>query len=200
MKKLVFLIIVAICSSLFASNYSACAQVQYDIPEAFNLYLDSGQPAEGIVPNMMYRDLKKIYRHNNYVPCLGDRYNPTLCAVASFFIPGLGQIISHQNRRGVAHLASALTFAAISTISGGLSYLYQSQEMILASVLASCVVLSLQISSCVDAVRVAKVMNMYERDLRKKNIIEFNLHPSVDLMRSSTGQIPVVGMSMGLNF
>ena len=107
-----------------------------------------------------------LYSRFDYTPVFSDRYNPTLCSVASFFIPGLGQIMSNQNRRGVAHLATSLSLGVATGVFTNLGYAWGDDIFLLTAVCTGCILFGWQIWSCVDAGRVAKVMNLYERDLR----------------------------------
>jgi hypothetical protein len=59
--------------------------------------------------------------------------------------------------------------------------------------------LTVDICSIVDAVRVAKVRNMYERDLYKK-MYSLDLHPSVNHILTPTGSQPTAGFTLALNF
>ena len=44
----------------------------------------------------------EMYDTHQYVKQFGDPYNPVLAGVASYFIPGLGQMISDESSRGLA--------------------------------------------------------------------------------------------------
>ena len=59
--------------------------------------------------------------------------------------------------------------------------------------------LAVDICSIVDAVRVAKVKNMYEYDLYKK-LYSLDLHPSVNYILTPTGTQPTAGFTLALNF
>jgi len=48
---------------------------------------------------------KTKYDYRTYVPEVGDPYNPGVAGLASFFIPGLGQMISNEGGRGAGFLA-----------------------------------------------------------------------------------------------
>ena len=59
--------------------------------------------------------------------------------------------------------------------------------------------LAVDICCIVDAVRVAKVKNMYEYDLYKK-LYSLDLHPSVNYILTPTGTQPTAGFTLALNF
>lgn len=69
-----------------------------------SLYTTDREPVDGITPNMKYKQLKRIYNYKEYEKTLADRYSPVWSGVASFFIPGLGQMISGEVGRGFAYL------------------------------------------------------------------------------------------------
>ena len=60
--------------------------------------------------------------------------------------------------------------------------------------------MTVEIWSIVDAVRVAKVKNMYEQDLRKKYSLDVDLYPSVNYVQTSGGVKPTAGLSLALKF
>ena len=60
--------------------------------------------------------------------------------------------------------------------------------------------LTLEICSIVDAVRFAKVKNMYEQDLRSRYSFDLDLHPSVDYIQTADGVQPTAGLTLALNF
>ena len=65
---------------------------------------------------------------------------------------------------------------------------------------ASVAMLSLEICAIVDAVRVAKVMNMYEADLRGRYSFDLDLYPSVEYTLTSSGVKPAPGLTLALKF
>ena len=46
-----------------------------------------------VAPMMKYKEMAKVYDYRLYQKSLYDRYSPAGSGVASFFIPGLGQMI-----------------------------------------------------------------------------------------------------------
>lgn len=154
--------------------------------------------ATGIVPGMKYKDLKKIYDYRDYIPGLIETYSPAWSGVASWVIPGLGQMISGSVGRGFAYLggyAGCYLFtmfgAALSddTAFGGFM------------ALAGCAgMLAVDICSIVDAVRMAKVKNMYMNDLRRKYSFELNLYPSVNYVQTGSSLQPAAGLTLALKF
>lgn len=154
--------------------------------------------ATGIVPGMKYKELKKIYDYREYIPGLVEPYSPAWSGVASWVIPGLGQMISGSVGRGFAYLggyAGCYLFtifgAALSndTAFGGIM------------ALAGCAgMLAVDICSIVDAVRMAKVKNMYMNDLRRKYSFELDLYPSVNYVQTGSSLQPAAGLTLALKF
>lgn len=136
------------------------------------------------ISNAQYRLNKTQYDHKTYVYQVGDPYHPTIAGVASFFLPGLGQMISGEGVRGVGFLAgfagcvTIIFVGALSTIDdihygGGDG---SSGERLMFVGLGGAVGVS--IWSIVDAVHVAKVNNLAFRE-QNKSSINFKLEPFI---------------------
>ena len=78
-----------------------------------------------------------------------------------------------------------------------LSIQYGSEGLYLAGLAAG---LSVKIWSIVDATRVAKVKNMYERDLMRLASVDFEMYPSVNYIRTSDGLQPTAGLTLAMKF
>lgn len=111
-----------------------------------------------------YRLNKRIYNYKDYVHQPDDRYNPAVAGVASFFVPGLGQVVADEVGRGLAFFGGSVVAGGI-VISGAITVLEsegrQGQDLIVFGNLAS---LAIWIWSIGDAVRVAKVNNLAYRE------------------------------------
>jgi hypothetical protein len=159
-----------------------------------------------LVPGMKYKVLKNIYDYKDYEPSIYDSRSPGGMGVASFFIPGLGQMISGEIGRGLAwvggHLGAYVVTGIGASMMNSADY-YDAEDLektgtiLFLAGFAS--MLTLDICSIVDAVRVAKVRNMYERDLYKK-MYSLDLHPSVNHILTPTGSQPTAGFTLALNF
>lgn len=125
--------------------------------------------------NNYYR-LRDKYNPRDYQPQPGDAYNPALMGVASFLIPGLGQILEGEWGTGLIYMAgdAALLFATVSSLKndykvydsglGTGSQVVQATKTVTAGTifcLAGAVALSA--FSAYDAVRIAKVKNLHIR-------------------------------------
>lgn len=145
---------------------------------------------EGVRPGMMYKELKGIYDYNLYTPQYSDPHNIFAAGLCSFFIPGLGQMISGEVGRGFGFLGGSVGCALIYGIGGALvigsmdpySGDVNTSVMGVGTVLAIGGLIGLitvDIYSIVDAVRVAKVKNMYMRDLQGLSTFELKLSPYI---------------------
>lgn len=160
-----------------------------------------------IASGMKYRQVKHLYNYKEYSESFYDRYTPSGAGIASFFIPGLGQMISGELGRGFAWLGGASAAYIVtgigSTYTASAKY-YHSQELGQAGMIIACIglasMLTINIWSVVDAVRVAKVRNMYEQDLRMKYAVDVNLHPSVDYIQTADGVKHTAGFTFAFNF
>ena len=182
-----------------ATATSAFAQMKTEQTAAENTTIE-------LVPGMKYKVLKNIYDYKDYEPSIYDSRSPGGMGVASFFIPGLGQIISGDIGRGLAwvggHLvAYGVTGIGASVMNSGDYYDAEDLEKTGTIVFLAgfATMLTVDICSIVDAVRVAKVRNMYERDLYKK-MYSLDLHPSVNHILTPTGSQPTAGFTLALNF
>jgi len=160
---------------------------------------------------------KLKYDSRMYLPEYGDPYNPALCGVCSWLIPGLGQMISGETGRGLAFLGgytacSVVCIAGVaSAIHSGINentYQYGSSyshsilpkaggDIILLGAIG---MVAVDIWSIVDAVNVAKVNNMYIRDLRKRSEVSLQVTPYVDQISMNNQLVTPVGLTMRVNF
>ena len=162
-------------------------------------YYSGREPLYDIRPGMKYNELKLLYNYKDYIPSSSD-FNPGWCGVASFFIPGLGECILGEWGRGLGKFfgnAALVSAAAVFTQAG-----FYSEEGGPLIVAAACYAgaLGLNIWSIVDAVRIAKVKNMYEQDLRQVYSFNLDLYPSVNYIQMGNTMQPTVGFTLALRF
>lgn len=155
------------------------------------------EPVAGIRPGMKYRELKHLYDHKEYVRGLVQHHNPAGAGVASYFIPGLGQMICGEGWRGVAFLGGSIASYTLM-VAGAYHVDSDALDAFIWTGLAG--MFTAQIWSIVDAVRVAKVKNMYERDLMRTYAIDVDLYPSVNCIRYGTGYQPTAGLTLAMKF
>ena len=140
-------------------------------------------PTNGEVPQagMKYRELKKVYNYKDYVKYPEKRYSPAGAGIASFSIPGLGEMICGGGWRGAAFLGGWLAGHVVAVVG-----IYELSDAIYyTGVLGS---MATRVISAVDASRVAKVKNMYY------------LYPSMSYVKTSSGIQPTPGLTFAINF
>ena len=183
-----------------------------------NIYEPRLEPVAGIVPGMKYKELKPLYNHRAYEPTPYDRFSPAWSGVASFFIPGLGQMISNEVGRGFAFLGATfgcylVTGLGRSIAAGTLSSQHDhygdpvieenTGGVVIGLLMAYAGAIgatAINIASIVDAVHVAKVKNMYEQDLKKTYSFDMNLYPSINYVRTPSGCQPTAGITLAMRF
>ena len=146
-----------------------------------------------IYVGMKYKQLKDIYNYRDWQGGY-QRYSPFWCGFGSFFIPGLGQMCSGEFGRGLGHLGVHLGLGLLSTAcanTGAETGYY----------IAALTQLGYDIWTIIDAVRVAKVKNMYETDLRSyQSSVSFEMYPSLNAVPTQSGLGVAPGMTFALTF
>lgn len=160
-------------------------------------YYYTREPVQNLRPNMKYRELLTLYDHRDYTRSFTDRYSPAWTGVASAFIPGLGQCINGEWGRGLATF-----FGNVALMSFAQSNCYEDASEVTQGFAVACyaAAVGLNIWSVVDAVRIARVKNMYEQDLRQTYSMDIDLYPSVNFVKVGNSFRPIAGFSFALNF
>ena len=176
-----------------------------------------------VAPGMKYRELKSIYNAKDYVKSSNDPHLSGLYGLASAVVPGLGQAVCGEIGRGLAVFAGDAAFGVAATVcvykfldyvekdangnykKDGKGLLVVTDEKAakkwgygLIGVAAGNMVY--WIWNICDAVKVARIKNMYYQDLNGSRAMEFNMYPTVDLAVTSKGAAPVAGMTLSLQF
>lgn len=182
--------------AFFALVFSVCANAQIN---------DSN-----LRKGMTYDELKGMYNPAEYVKDIYDPYNPGLCGVCSFLIPGLGQILEEETMRGLSFFGAAAGAGIVYGVGSAMvnkSYWNGSSALQIAGYVlelgGAVGLLAIDIYSIVDAVKVGKVKNMYNQDLRKLMAdkgIDINLRPSLAYVPTANGMAPSAGLSMTVSF
>ncbi len=151
------------------------------------------ESVEGLAPGMKYKELKNLYDYKDYVSEPGDRYNLALAGITSFLIPGVGQMIDGEVGRGIGFLCGNIlcNVAATAMLSNENAY---------GALLVALGGVGLNIASIVDGVRVAKVKNMYEQDLRNTCNVSIDVHPTITCTQIAGTTKPVAGVTLAINF
>ena len=168
-----------------------------------DLYTTNREPVEGIVPNMKYKQLKELYNPKEYVSTIGDRYSPGWSGVASFFIPGLGQMICGEAGRGLAFLGGTIGLSIAGGVIVGSTYDEwgdPTDGTAIASLITYAGIIAFDVWAIVDGVRVAKVKNMYNQDLRKLSSVDIDLYPSLNYVKTGNGLQPTAGFTLAMKF
>ncbi len=155
-------------------------------------YSTSAQTSEGIQPGMKYRELKEYYSYKDYEKMPDQYRSPAGVGVASYLIPGLGQMICGEGWRGTAFLGGWLACHFV-TLTG----IAELSDAIYWSGIAGAQ--ALRIISCIGATRIAKVKNMYKRDLGGY-ALEVDLYPSMNYIKTTEGILPATGFTLALKF
>ena len=152
-----------------------------------------------------YRLDKNEYDYRDWTYEAHDRYNPSVCGVTSFVLPGLGQMIANEPGRGVAFLGAAMGSMVIYSIGAVQattaldvnSGIYDGEGVGLMAVgLVSLIVVD--IWSIVDAVHVAKVKNLAWRD--KTDFRGIRLEPYIAPIKSYNSTGTQAGLCLKLSF
>lgn len=157
-----------------------------------------------------YKINKLNYDYRMYIPQPGDPNNPTVMGVASFFVPGLGQMLSGEVGRGVGFLGGSLLCGAVASV-GAYQYVEANENkssvdefsndglgLMLAGLVGG---LTVNIWSIVDAVRVAKVNNMYIQDMRGNlSTVKIELNPFIDTNNYLGQTNTSAGLSLKVTF
>ena len=170
------------------------------------------------VPNLKYKELKTMYNYQDYTPMAYDRYSPGWLGFASFAVPGLGQMICDEVGRGFAWFGASAGCAMISGIGLGLrgeglttyhddygdTRVDENTGAIVVGRVLTCIgglaSLAVEIAAIVDAVRVAKVKNMYDQDMRNNYSLDVNIYPSFNCTHTANGIQPTAGLTLAMRF
>ena len=154
---------------------------------------------------------KLKYDPRLYVMEWGDPYNPALSGVCSFLIPGLGQVVAGETGRGLAFFGGYVGCAIVMEVGvAQLAYSVNNYEYgtyggspgagVGTMLIGAGGMLAVSIWSIVDAVNVAKVNNMYIRDMRKTSSLKLELAPYVTQISINNKLTTPVGMTMRVTF
>lgn len=161
-----------------------------------------------------YSEKRDYYKNTPYISQYSDPYSPWVAGIASYFLPGLGQMVSGETGRGFAFMGGVATsylvmFVGVASI--GDDYYYDgyyhngSSNSTLAPVLILAGLFSaagISIWSIFDAVKVAKVNNLYARDLRRQNDVSVKVSPYINAGKQtlSLSNTFSAGLSLQVNF
>jgi hypothetical protein len=158
--------------------------------------------------NAQYKINKIKYNYQTYTHQVGDPYNPAVAGLTSLFVPGLGQMISGEAGRGAAFMGGFVG-SILMVVSGvNLSETFTESSpgnlgdaflVIFLTGIGTIGIITVDIWSVVNGVRVAKVNNLAFRD-KKKSLYDFKIKPFINATYYiQTGSMPV-GLSLIVQF
>lgn len=151
---------------------------------------------KGIRSGMRYKDYKWLYKSSDYRPQSGDPYSPALSGIASFLIPGFGQILCGETTRGLKWFGGVASCYFLL----GMMPVTENEGLLLTEVVVGSIgVICISIGSIVDAILVSKIKNMYYRDLKKISSIDFSLKPFITNTNPNQ-RLSLDNTSLGLSF
>ena len=150
---------------------------------------------------MKYKELKNYYNPNDYYSMPGDQYSTTRC-LWNLLLPGLGQMTMDEGGRGAAFLVGSLGLSAIGTLVGSAMMYSQAPEAgVIIFYAGNIAAFAVDIMSIVDAVKVAKVKDLYYRDLKNlASNVDIKFSPFVSPVRTANGFQPAAGLALTMNF
>lgn len=175
MKKVLILICLLLCSI-----YGAKAQMSGSMIE---------QTMNSVHPGMKYSEYKNLYDTAFYLPEAGDLYSPAWAGILSFLVPGLGQGLDDEWGRAALFYLGNMTCVTVAMSQAGRDFYITSdpdkiydtyknpgnQWILLGALVCAA---GIDIWSIIDAVKVAKVKNMYYQDLRdRQKSVSVSLSP-----------------------
>ena len=195
---------------VFTISKSDILIVRYENGEN-EVFADSKAASNGYIPNtdipivdgMKYREYKDFYDPRLYERQSTDPYSRAWAGIASFFIPGLGQAIDGEWGRAAAFFSSALILSGIQYSDTS----YNAEEGYYTTgtlgTIAGYASLAVTIWSIIDAVRVAKIKNMYYQDLKgQRAAVDFSVEPFLDCTPANApGELTAsTGLSLKIRF
>lgn len=169
-----------------------------------------------IRPGMRYKDYKRLYKTWDYVRSYDDPYSPFAAGMASYLFPGMGQCISGEYGRGVCFfsgtmllgmaLVSRASYYAVSIYpqyDSGQGYYYTPEASSVDMFLLSAAFVGVYVWNICDAVRVAKVKNMYYQDISGYRMdLKLHIEPYLNYnpMANPSGSQMATGLSLKVDF
>jgi len=160
---------------------------------------------KGITIGMPYSEYKHFYKSSDYSRQDGDRFSPVASGVSSFFISGLGQMENDQFLKGICMLVGTYGLVVAGCFVGdkmkradGTSYIKLNGK----SYACWAGALAIDVWSICDAIKVAKIKNLYARDCQKIQASTCDIKIMPDLALASAGQNlkPTAGVALVVRF
>ena len=162
--------------------------------------LEESYTHRDVNPYMRYGEYKNRYSTRGYRTRWGDPYNPVSAGLAAAVFPGLGHCVTGEWGRGALFLGGyGLLMASFGTAADQLEGAGpDSDDKVLALPIAA--MLGLYVWNICDAVKVAKIKNLYARDLRARMAApEMSLEPYINSAPAAAGSQLVGGLALRVN-
>jgi len=164
---------------------------------------------KGITLRMAYDDYKDLYNPRDYMRSPFDPYSPAGSGIASFFIPGLGQMINGQAGKG-----ALILFGDVALSVGGFVAAATMQEKgpdgkavttpggTAVALCCWAAMAALDIWGICDAVKVAKIKNLYARDCQvlMSSTTDVKLLPTMVFVPNGQSLKPAAGLTLAMRF
>lgn len=198
MKRILLILAIAL-------GYCMNASAQYS--DVKMLTMSENEVGVAVPDGLKYRQLKDIYDYKLYAPSVWDKHKPALAGVASYFIPGLGQMVCGEVGRGFLWLGGTVASCVVTT-TGFMYWIigaFAGSKAVSVGGFATCMLglgsyTTIYVCQIVDAVRVAKIKNMYEQDRMSAYTLDLELFPSINFTQTPSGVKPAAGLTLALNF
>ncbi len=197
-------------SEILLVRYENGANEVFDAKDVSSRTLSEYAASGDVQPGMRYKVYKKFYDPRSYYYKPGDRYSPVVGGLCSWIIPGLGQMINGEVGRGFGYLGGAIGACALMGIGSAVGTAGEAGDFgevedtrIAAPILiiaGAAALLAIDICAIVDGVRVAKIKNMYERDVREMTNVSVKLQPYIATTSGIGNSNVAAGASLRVTF
>ena len=159
--------------------------------------------------NIKYNQYKDWYSPKDYSPLPEDPYSRALAGIASAFIPGLGQGLDGEWGRAAGFFAGFLACSVLHKATSIRVYYDDEPDSVVETPASFCMLLAalaFDVWSICDAVRVAKIKNMYSQDIhRKYGAVSFDVKPCLAMVPAPSasglsGLTPSAGVALSVRF
>lgn len=147
------------------------------------------------------KELKEQFNTRLYVRHPDDPYSPFLAGAASYLIPGLGQMVCGETQRGLLFAGGVVGSGFVAF--GGFAMAVNSNLParrgygVAVGVAGVMGIYGLYIYSIVDAVKLAKLKNMYYQRRMDKSV-QLSVSPDLVPIPGKTGAAPGLTLRIGM--
>lgn len=166
---------------------------------AFVCLASNAQIANPVVKKS-YKELKGQFNPREYVATFSDKYSPAWCGVGSFFIPGLGDAICGEWGRGICQFLGSGLLAGFASACMQSEDIDDNANLEIAAMVSAAGALAIDIWSIFDAVKIAKVKNMYYQSAAMASSVDIKLSPKFACVNSVNGTVPTAGLALNISF